>query len=163
MRFTLIDRIVSLDPGKSITAIKNLSLAEEYLADHFPGFPVMPGVLMVESLIQTGAWLMRRTEDFQYSTVLLKQARAVKFSSFVTPGQTLTVTTTVHEWNGSQCVLKGSGHVDGKQTVSARLTLERSNLADRNPDLAAADAYQISKSRQLFQQLWSEPAAEPQA
>jgi 3-hydroxyacyl-[acyl-carrier-protein] dehydratase len=162
MRFTLIDRIVSLDPGKSITAIKNLSLAEEYLADHFPGFPVMPGVLMIESLVQAGAWLMRRSEDFQYSTVLLKQARAVKFSSFVTPGRTLSVTTSVHEWNGSCCVLKGAGNVDGKQTVSARLTLERFNLAERNPELASADAYQIRKSQELFQQLWSEPVAESQ-
>jgi 3-hydroxyacyl-[acyl-carrier-protein] dehydratase len=47
MRFTLIDRVLAVDPGKSITAIKALSLAEEYLGDHFPRFPVMPGVLML--------------------------------------------------------------------------------------------------------------------
>ena len=52
MRFVLIDRITEINPGQSLTAVKNLSLAEEYLADHFPGFPVMPGVLMLEALTQ---------------------------------------------------------------------------------------------------------------
>ena len=60
MRFVLIDRIVEVRPGQSLVAVKNLSLAEEYLADHFPGFPVMPGVLMLEALTQAGAWLIRR-------------------------------------------------------------------------------------------------------
>ena len=64
MRFLLIDRITELEPQKSITAVKNLSLAEEYLADHFPGFPVMPGVLMLETLVQAGGWLIRHSEDF---------------------------------------------------------------------------------------------------
>ena len=47
MRFTLLDRVVAIEPGKSITAIKTVSLAEEYLADHFPRFPVLPGVFML--------------------------------------------------------------------------------------------------------------------
>ena len=81
MRFTLVDRIVELDKGQSISTVKNLSLAEEYLQDHFPGFAVLPGVMMVEALVQSGAWLMRATEDFRCSTILLKQAKAVKFKT----------------------------------------------------------------------------------
>ena len=54
MRFLLIDRILDLEPGRNLVAVKNLSMAEEYLADHFPGFPVMPGVLMLEALTQAG-------------------------------------------------------------------------------------------------------------
>ena len=65
MRFVLIDRIQEIVPGQSLTAVKNLSLAEEYLADHFPGFPVMPGVLMLEAMTQSAAWLVRSTEDFK--------------------------------------------------------------------------------------------------
>ena len=62
MRFTLIDRIVELEPGVQITAVKNLTMAEEYLADHFPHFPVMPGVLMLEAMTQAAAWLARARE-----------------------------------------------------------------------------------------------------
>ena len=52
MRFTLLDRIVEVEPGKSITAVKAVSLSEEYLADHFPRFPVLPGVFMLEAMTQ---------------------------------------------------------------------------------------------------------------
>jgi 3-hydroxyacyl-[acyl-carrier-protein] dehydratase len=154
MRFTLIDKITSIEPGKSITAIKNLSLAEEYLADHFPGYPVMPGVLMVEAMVQTGAWFMRHHENFAFSMVLLKAAKAVKFLNFVSPGRTLKVTAEVHEWNDGECTFKGSGTVDGESAVTARLTLERFNLGDRNPRLKESDEVQIRAARELFAQLW---------
>ncbi|MGD9644825.1 MAG: beta-hydroxyacyl-ACP dehydratase, partial [Pirellulales bacterium] len=75
MRFTLIDRIVECEPWQKIAARKNLTLAEEYLADHFPGFPVMPGVLMLEAMTQAGAWLVRASEDFRHSMVVLREAR----------------------------------------------------------------------------------------
>ena len=55
MRFSLIDRITDIKPNESITAVKALTLAEEYLADHFPAFPVLPGVLMVEAIKRVGA------------------------------------------------------------------------------------------------------------
>jgi len=78
MYFSLIDKIDSLEPGKRIVATKSLSLAEEYLQDHFPNFPVMPGVLMLEALTQASAWLIRVSEDFSHSIVVLKEARNVK-------------------------------------------------------------------------------------
>jgi len=56
MRFNLVDRIVEVQPGRSIRVFKNLTLGEEYLADHFPTFPVMPGVLMLQMLVEAGAW-----------------------------------------------------------------------------------------------------------
>jgi 3-hydroxyacyl-[acyl-carrier-protein] dehydratase len=161
MRFSLIDRITSIEPGKSITAIKNLSLAEEYLADHFPGFPVMPGVLMVEAMVQTGAWLMRYEEDFAYSMVLLKAVKAVKFVNFVSPGKTLHLTTELHGWNDGECTFKGNGTVDGTSAVSARLTLERFNLADRNPRFKESDETQIRSARELFAQLWAGNPEQP--
>jgi 3-hydroxyacyl-[acyl-carrier-protein] dehydratase len=155
MRFSLIDRVTDIEAGQSISAVKNLSLAEEYLADHFPGFAVMPGVMMLETLVQAGGWLIRYTEDFAHSTVLLKQARAVKFNSFVTPGQTLAVTAKVQKQNGSEYVLKASGAVDGKPTVSAKLTLDRFNLVDRNPTLAKSDERIVKHMREIFGQIWS--------
>ncbi len=58
MKFLLVDRIESIQPGQRIVTTKALTLAEEYLADHFPAFPVMPGVLMLEALVQSAAWLV---------------------------------------------------------------------------------------------------------
>ena len=154
MRFCLVDRILSLEAGASVTASKSLSLAEEYLGDHFPGFPVMPGVLMVESLVQTGAWLMRHSEQFQFSTILLKEARAVRFNNFVSPGQTLAIECTVHKKTDRTYTLKGRGTVDGESAVSARLTLEQFNLSERDPKLAGSDEMRIAKMKQTFETLW---------
>lgn len=154
MRFTLVDKILQLEAGKSIKAIKNLSLAEEYLQDHFPGFPVLPGVLMVEGLVQAGAWLMRYTDDFAYSTILLKQTRAVKFNNFVTPGKTLNLQIEIKSSDENSCVLQGLGTVDGGTAVSAKLTLEKFNLADRNPEMKRVDELQVQKLKELFSVLW---------
>lgn len=155
MRFCLIDRITEFEDGKSITAVKNLSLAEEYLQDHFPGFPVFPGVLMLEAMVQVSAWLMRQMSDYQYSTVLLKEARALKFNSFLQPGHTLLVQSDVHKVDGPETTFKASGTVDGTSTVSARLTLKQFNLAEQNEKLADADRRNLEHFRRLFQQLRS--------
>jgi 3-hydroxyacyl-[acyl-carrier-protein] dehydratase len=157
MRFSLVDRIIELAPGESVTAIKNVSLAEEYLADHFPGYPVLPGVMMLECLVQTGAWLMRTTEDFRYSTILLKQAKALKYNNFVRPGQTLKVTATVHSRGEKEYVFKGTGTVDGGSAVSARVTLEQFNLSERNPDLEVSDRKRIEQLRRQFAEIWTPP------
>ena len=159
MRFTLIDKILELTPGKSITGVKNLSLAEEYLQDHFPGFPVLPGVLMIEALVQAGAWLMRHDDNFQHSTILLKQARGVKFSNFVSPGNALIVKVDMKSQEGNTWTLQGAGTVNGASAVSAKLTLERFNLADQNPDLKGSDEYQIRKARELFGELYRPTAS----
>ena len=157
MRFNLVDKITSIEAGEKVTAVKNLSLAEEYLQDHFPGFPVMPGVLMLESLIQASAWLMRLTSDFQYSTVLMKQAKALKFNSFLKPGDTMVVTSSLHKQEGPTLFqFKATGEVNGVSTVSARLTLEQFNLADRNADLEKTDKELIRQMRDLFNQLRAE-------
>lgn len=139
MQFTLVDRIVELEPGVRITAVKNLTMAEEYLADHFPHFPVMPGVLMLEAMTQASAWLIRASEDFAHSIVVLKQASNVKYGQFVQPGQTLWVTAEIVKSSADEVRLKASGTVDGRMTVSGRLVLAKYNLADRSPSHAEID------------------------
>ncbi len=159
MKFSLVDRIIALEAGKSITTVKNVSLAEEYLQDHFPGFPVLPGVMMVESLVQASAWLLRHTEDFRFSTITLKQAKALKFNNFVTPGKSLTVTSTIHKLEETECTFKGEGTVDGQSAVSARIVLQKINLRDRNPGLAKTDEMLVARLREQFAQIWNGPTA----
>jgi 3-hydroxyacyl-[acyl-carrier-protein] dehydratase len=139
MRFNLVDRIVEVIPGRSIHAWKNLTLGEEYLADHFPTFPVMPGVLMLQALVEAGAWLLRVTDDFRHSVIVLREAKGVKYGSFMQPGAQLRISVELAEQDGSLAHLKGKGNVDGTATVSARLTLCRYNLSDRDPDLKVID------------------------
>lgn len=156
MRFHLVDRIVELTPRSSIRAVKNLSLGEEYLADHFPAFPVMPGVLMLETLVQAAAWLVRVTDDFAHSVIVLREVKAVKYGSFVEPGKQLLLSV---EWTGEYAqdarvlAFKGSGEVDGTATVSARFSVERYNLRDRDPALAELDSRLLDHYRGLYRAL----------
>lgn len=139
MRFQLVDRIVEVQPGLSLRAYKNLTLGEEYLADHFPTFPVMPGVLMLEALIEAGAWLLRATDDFRHSVIVLREARGLKYGSFMEPGRRMSITVELAEQDAGSATLKGKGESDGQTTVSARIMLARYNLRDRDPALAAVD------------------------
>ena len=123
MQFILIDQITELNEGSDITAIKALSIAEEYLRDHFPLFPVMPGVLMLEGLFQTSAWLIRKSENFAHSIVILKEARNVKYAGFVAPGQTLTIKATITKQDESTTTLKSTGEVNGDVVISCKLII----------------------------------------
>src|SRR5438874_3865058 len=109
MRFNLVDRILELEPGKKIRTVKNLTLAEEYLADHFPGFPVMPGVLMLQTLVESAAWLLRLTHDFRHSIIALREARNVKYGNFMEPGKSLTTIVELAEppGDGMEATFKG--------------------------------------------------------
>ncbi|MFM1997390.1 MAG: hypothetical protein RLZZ111_1777, partial [Planctomycetota bacterium] len=135
---------------KSITAIKTLSLSEEYLADHFPCFPVMPGVLMLEAMTQAAAWTIRLGEDFAHSIVVLREARNVKYGDFVEPGRVLTVTAEIQSQDGSLVKVKASGAVGERTSLTARLVLERYNMADRIPYGDAVDARVRSELRKLW-------------
>ncbi len=150
MHFSLIDRIDVLEPGRQIVATKSLSLAEEYLRDHFPNFPVMPGVLMLEALTQASAWLVRYTEDFAHSIVVLKEARNVKYARFVQPGQTLVITASIAKEEDNLVTLKAQGEIDGQTNLQARLVLCRSNLADTDPMQAHTDQKVVAELRQRF-------------
>ncbi len=150
MRFVLVDRIIDLQPGQSLVAVKNLSLAEEYLADHFPGFPVMPGVLMLEALTQAGAWLVRDMEDFANSVVVLKKAKMIKYGSFVEPGRQLQLKVTLVSHDDREASFKGEGTIDGQSMVKGQFTLTRYNLRDRDPALHKTDASIVAGLRDLY-------------
>jgi 3-hydroxyacyl-[acyl-carrier-protein] dehydratase len=154
MRFSLIDRIVELEPGVRISAVKALALCEEYLEDHFPKFPVMPGVLMLEALVQAGSWLVFKTEDFAHSVVTLRESRNVKFAEFVRPGEVLNITAEILKQDATTTTLKAQGVVNGRVAVSGRILLERMNMADRIPSRATWDGTTRAKVRKRFELLY---------
>lgn len=139
MRFALIDRIVELTPGERIVAIKTLTLSEEYLWDHFPNFPVMPGVLMLQAMTEAASWLIRVTDDFAQSIIVLREAANIKFAQFVEPGQELRISAEIANHGPDETTVKAKGSVEGRTIVSAKLALKHYNLADRSPDHAQVD------------------------
>ncbi len=153
MRFVLIDRILNVQRGESLVAVKNLSLAEEYLSDHFPGFPVMPGVLMLEALTQAGAWVIRDLEDFAHSIIVLKQAKTIKYGSFVEPGRQLELRVSLTAHDERDTAFKAVGLIDGQEMVKGRIVLTRFNLRDRDPALHKTDAQIVNGLRDLYQTL----------
>jgi 3-hydroxyacyl-[acyl-carrier-protein] dehydratase len=158
MKFILIDRITRIEPPTRIVATKSLSLAEEYLADHFPTFPVMPGVLMLEALVQAASWLVRVVQDFRHSVVVLGEARNVNYKSFVSPGKTLEVTAEALNIGEAQSEFRASGHCGGQEIVKARLWLRHYNLADHHAGMAEIDEKLVSDARRRFELLGG-PAA----
>ncbi|MCC6491605.1 MAG: beta-hydroxyacyl-ACP dehydratase [Pirellulales bacterium] len=149
MRFCLLDRICSLDPDAELTAIKNVSLSEEYLADHFPEFPVLPGVFMLEAATQAAAWLIRLSEDFAHSMIVLQEARSVKFTDFVSPSHSLVMKVEQQKRDGREVSMKFEGQVDGRVCVSGRLTLQCYNLAEQDAELAGVDRQVIGHQRAM--------------
>jgi 3-hydroxyacyl-[acyl-carrier-protein] dehydratase len=138
VKFCLLDKIEHLDETR-IVASKSVTLAEEYLGDHFPSFPVLPGVMMLEALTQAAGWVLHRRHDFARSMAVLKDARNVRYGQFVAPGDTLRVEVELAKEAGDVVSFKATGTVNGESALSGRLDLAYFNLADRNPALASID------------------------
>jgi 3-hydroxyacyl-[acyl-carrier-protein] dehydratase len=162
MRFWLLDSIRSYEPGARLTAIKNVTLTEEYLADHFPEFPVLPGVFMLQAATEAGSWLLRLSENYAHSIICLKEAKNVKFADFVPPGHMLQVTVTLIKRDERLATMSVEGQVDERQTLSGRLVLERYNLADRDPAQRAIDQ-QLTQYFRRVQQVLLPPVGQASA
>ena len=152
VKFHLIDKIEALSDER-IVAVKYVSLAEEYLADHFPTFPVLPGVMMLEALTQAAAWLLHRRSGFGKSIAVLKEAKNLRYGHFVAPGNALRVEVDFVKSTEAGGLFKCVGTVDGEQALTGRLELAYFNLGDKQPDLAATDAKLIEHHRHRWQVL----------
>jgi 3-hydroxyacyl-[acyl-carrier-protein] dehydratase len=153
MRFILIDKVVSLESGKLIKAVKSVSLAEEYLADHFPTFPVLPGVLLLEGLIESASWLVREAENFAHSMLLLEEARNVKYKSFVAPGAQIEYTVEAKTIEENISSFTGFGESGGERIVEARFGLRHFNIYDEDSTMAATDAKIIESMKKRWELL----------
>lgn len=159
MRFNLVDRITEWQPGKSLKGVKYLTLAEEYLADHFPTFPVMPGVLMLETVVEASAWLWRITSGFEHSVIVLREAKNVKYGTFMVPGHAMEVSVELVKQEDGAATFRGKGNVQGgAQTVNAQVTLAAYNVRDRLPNATSIDERLIAHWRERFGWLSREQA-----
>lgn len=146
MKFNLIDKIESVS-AERLVGVKHVSLAEEYLADHFPTFPVLPGVLMLEAVTQAAAWLLHIRHDFGQSMAVLKEARNIKYGQFVAPGSALRVEVELTRDETGGGVFKATGTVGEASAITGRIELAYFSLADRNPQWAGIDRRLIEHNR----------------
>jgi 3-hydroxyacyl-[acyl-carrier-protein] dehydratase len=123
MRLQLVDRILELEPGKRILVSKVLSRAEEYLADHFPKRPVMPGVMMLQVCVEAGMWLLRAGGHAPYGAVLT-EVRNIRYGRFFEPGREMRAEVVLIGVENGRFKFKAEAHAGEERIIQARLVLE---------------------------------------
>ena len=154
MKYSQLDRILELDPGRKLVGERKLAADEEYLQDHFPRFPVMPGVMMLEALHQAAVWLVRMSPGFDHALVIVREIKNVKFGDFLSPGETLTVEAELIKNDGNLTTVKAIARKGDRTTVSARLILESCSSGD--PAHLDTDTDLKRLAREQFFQLYGD-------
>ena len=127
--FVLIDRIIEVKPGEYVNAIKNVTINEPYFQGHFPGQPVMPGVLSLESIAQTTAFLMlHELDDPLKKNMFISGLDKVRYRQLITPGDQLQINIRLKTKKLTLYKFEGTIKIDGQLAVQALIT---SNLVDR--------------------------------
>lgn len=119
MRFILIDKILEYTNEKSAVGVKEVTMSEDFLADHFPRFPVMPGVLQLEAMMQLTSWLIFVTKDFSVKTKVV-DIKGAKFSGFVRPGDKMIVKTEITSMDENGVQFKANVSVNDKVKSSIK-------------------------------------------
>ena len=131
--FLLVDRIIELVPNQRIVGVKQVSINEPFFQGHFPGAPVMPGVLVVEALAQVGAVLaLREIDNRDQKLVLFSGIKEARFRRPVTPGDTLILEVTAMRIGSRVQRMRGEARVDGQLVADAEIM---SVIADRGSAL----------------------------
>ena len=140
MHFTLIDRVIECTPERTVT-LKNVSQAEEYLQDHFPTFPVLPGVMMLECMAQAARHHLEQTETPSDNPWVLGRVRALKYGRFVKPGAALRVVVepatskdpTTRDFKAQVLLIEPGASEAPPVAASGRITMRPVRLAAPNP------------------------------
>ena len=140
--FLLIDRIVEFEPQKRLVALKNVTINEPFFQGHFPGHPIMPGVLVIEAMAQAGGIIMmHEIPDRAKKLLVFTGIEAARFRQPVTPGDQLRIEVDVLKFRlratRSAGEIKGRAWVDGKLACEAVLTCQ---VLSRGPQARAEDA-----------------------
>jgi beta-hydroxyacyl-ACP dehydratase FabZ len=129
--FLLVDRVLEIEPRKRVVALKNVTFNEPFFAGHFPGAPVMPGVLIIEALAQAGAvLLLHEMADRDAKLVYFTGIDGARFRRTVVPGDQLRLTLDVVKLRARSCKMIGTAEVDGQLVAQAEIL---SALVDREP------------------------------
>ncbi len=136
MRWYWIDKFIEFNPGESARAVKNVSLSEEHLHDHFPGFAVMPASLMIEGMAQTGGILLGEKNDFEYNVILAKVPK-VEFHSMACPGDQLIYSATLENASAEGGSVKVTATVEDRLVAEADIVFV--HLSSDDPQLSRID------------------------
>jgi len=120
MRFILLDEILTLDPGCTITARKYMGAGEDFFADHFPGFPVVPGVLLTEMIAQAAGKCLD-AEKKSRGRAMLARIDQASFRDWMRPGQTAEIKAEIKTNRDKFATAQGAIEVDGKSIATAKL------------------------------------------
>ncbi|MDR3569692.1 MAG: beta-hydroxyacyl-ACP dehydratase [Syntrophobacteraceae bacterium] len=119
MRYLLVDRITSVEPGKSIAGVKNVAMSEDFLEFHFPKNPIMPGIMLLEALVQLTGWLEAASSDFE-KWFLVSRVLKCGFYGFVIPGDRVELSVSCAPAPSKDLVVYGAiAKVNGKRRLKA--------------------------------------------
>lgn len=135
MRWFWIDRFIEFESGSHCRAVKNVTLAEEHLHDHFPGFAVMPGSLMLEGMAQTGGILLGEAHDFEHIVILAKVPK-VRYHSWACPGDTLVYSAKLLESRDEGGMVECTAHVGERLVAEAEIVF--AHVDKMNADIPAS-------------------------
>jgi 3-hydroxyacyl-[acyl-carrier-protein] dehydratase len=139
--FLLIDRVVEIERKRRIVAIKNVTANEPYFTGHFPGFPIMPGVLMVEAIAQAGgALLLTEVPDREGKLMVFTGIEKARFRKPVTPGDQLRIEVKVLAWRTTAVRMEGTAFVGEKVAAEAVVTCQLVNRPATQPATAPQPA-----------------------
>lgn len=129
--FLMVDAILEIERWKRIVGVKNVNMNEDYFQGHFPGKPIMPGVLMIEAMAQTGGLLLlQEVPDREKKLLYFVAVDDARFRRPVVPGEQLRLEVSVVSWRGNFCKLAGKATVDGELAAEATLMCK---MVDRAP------------------------------
>ena len=129
--FLMVDAILEMERLKRVVGVKNVSINEAYFQGHFPGKPIMPGVLVIEAMAQTGGLLLlQEVPDREKKLLYFVAVDDARFRRPVVPGEQLRLEVRVISWRGDFCKLKGKATVNGELAAEATLMCK---MVDRDP------------------------------
>ena len=134
MRWIWIDRFIEFEPGESAVAVKNVSLAEEHLHDHWESFPVMPHSLIIEGVAQTSGLLVGHANNFEHDVVLAKVSKAV-FDGIVVPGDRLEYHARIENLSEQAAVTENKVTINGEPFADINIMFSHANNAMEQLDL----------------------------